>query len=146
MIVRWSQWAYPAMTTLWLIVIAYGSVDPRPVEAALPSLPASSVVAHVGAYAVLGILWLSSLTAVFIKPLRGVPAPVAAWSLATIYGIVMEIVQLAFPERDASMGDVGLDALGAGLGLVAVATWRATRQSRDLRAVPEAESHPNRRR
>ena len=130
MIVRWSRWTYPAITALWLIVIAYGSVDPRPFEAAPPSLPASSVVAHVGAYAILGILWLGSLTAVFIKPLRGAPAPLAAWSLATVYGIVMEMVQLAFPERDASIGDVGWNALGAGIGLVALTTWRATRQSR----------------
>ena len=146
LIVRWSRWIYPVMTTLWLIVIAYGSIDPRPAEEALPalpSLPASSVAAHVGAYGMLGVLLLGSLKAVSTKPLRGAPAPVGAWSLATIYGIAMEMVQLAFPERDASVGDVGWNALGAGLGLVALATWRAIRKPTHLRAAPEAESHSN---
>ena len=145
MIVRWSRWTYPAMTALWLIVIAYGSIDPRPVEAG-PSLPWASVVAHVGAYAILGVLWFGSLQPAFTKPPRGAPAPVAAWSLATIYGIVMEMVQLAFPERDASMGDVGWNALGAVLGLGALATWLATRRSRQFGAATGGDSHPNRRR
>ena len=60
------------MTALWLIVVAYGSVDPRPVEAGPPGLPGSSVVAHVGAYAILAVLWFGSLKAVFPQSLRWV--------------------------------------------------------------------------
>lgn len=145
MIVRWSRWTYFAMTALWLIVIAYGSVDPRPVEAGPPGLPGSSAVAHLGAYAVLGFLWLGSMKAAFTKPLRWVPAPVAAWSLATIYGIAMEMVQLALPRRDASMGDVGWNALGAVIGLVALALWRATHQSRHLGGGTNGAGHRSRR-
>ena len=143
MIARWSRWTYPTMTALWLIVIAYGSVDPRPLEAG-PSLPWASVVAHVGAYSVLVVLWFGSLNAVLTGPLRGAPAPFLAWSLAAIYGIAMEMVQLALPERDASIGDVGWNALGAVLGLGALATWRATRRSRHFGATAGEDSHPNR--
>ena len=142
MIVRWSRWTYFAMTALWLIVIAYGSVvDPRPVEAGPPGLPRSSVAAHLGAYAILGFLWLGSMKAAFTKPLSWVPATFAAWSLATLYGIAMELVQLALPQRDASMGDVGWNALGAVIGLVALVMWRAARQSRHLGTGTEGTSH-----
>ena len=143
--VRWPRGNYLAMTVLWLIVIGYGSVDPRPIEAGPPGLPGSSATAHLGAYAILGFLWLGSMKAASTKPLRWVPAPIAAWSLATIYGIAMELVQLALPQRDASMGDVGWNALGAVIGLVAPAMWRVTYQSRHIGRGTEGASHDDRR-
>jgi len=53
------------------------------------------------------------------------PAYVAAWVLAAAIGWGDELVQGMTPGRYYDVRDIGANALGAGLGVMALAVWRA---------------------
>ena len=88
-------------------------------------LPArSDKLAHFAAYALLGGLIVRALHGGFV-PLRLKPA-FAAIVLASLYGASDEIHQIFVPGRDASLWDLGADALGAAaaVGMLALALSR----------------------
>lgn len=71
------------------------------------SLRASPGFGHFICYAVLSL----SLTGVFSYR-RKLLAPL----LAMVYGVVMELVQIFIPSRDASFADIGINTLGVAVG------------------------------
>ena len=74
--------------------------------------------AHLTIYAALGIAcWRGAGH----HGLRGRRRAVAAWGLAVAYAVTDELHQLTVPSRVGSPVDVGIDAVGAALGLVATA-------------------------
>jgi VanZ family protein len=85
-------------------------------------------VAHVTEYAVLS--WL--VARALLRP--GTPwgrwrrnAALLAWLIASLYAASDEIHQAFVPNRQARWGDVGLDSLGAALGVMALyrfGRWR----------------------
>jgi VanZ family protein len=90
--------------------------------------------AHVAEYAALFLVlrWASSKT--FRRRTDWFHAPVALF-VAVLYAVTDEWHQIFVPGRTASVGDIGLDALGAVLGL---ALWYVlhryrTRRTRDAR-------------
>jgi len=109
-----------------------------------PFLPASlgfresDKLLHFCAYAVLASL-------ATLRPLRARERPraivVEAFVLAALYGVVDEFHQSFVPGRDASMGDVVADALGALTG-----AWLVERNRHRLRArlAPENASRSER--
>jgi VanZ family protein len=70
--------------------------------------------AHVGVYGVLAVLFARALR----TPASGwrLAAP---WLLAVAYGALDEWHQTQVPSRSGSAGDVGFDAVGAAVGVVA---------------------------
>ncbi len=79
---------------------------------------------HIPLYAGLTLLWLWTLSRWASRQLVVFSA---AFSLAVIYGALDEFHQLHVPGRFASLVDIALNALGAGLA-IAWAIVRATRQ------------------
>ena len=71
------------------------------------SLRASHNFGHFVCYAMLSL----SLAGVFSRRHK-ILAPL----LAGIFGVVMELVQMFIPSRDASFPDIGINVLGAALG------------------------------
>jgi len=56
-------------------------------------------------------------------------ALLAAWIVATLYGVSDEFHQSFVPTRSADPRDVSADAIGAGLGLLAAWAWGIIRRS-----------------
>ena len=129
MTARRSRLIYTVVAAVWLVVIAYSSINPGRVGAG-PGVLWAPVAAHMGAYAALGVLWAGSLRAVLGERVKLLLITVLAWVFATTWGIAMEVLQLAVPGRYAEWEDIGWNAIGAGLGLGALAMWRATRWER----------------
>ena len=77
-----------------------------------------------GAYAILAVLGSGSFTAVVRERVNLLLIAALAWVFATTYGIAMELLQYAVPERYFALEDIGWNTLGAGLGLGALAMWR----------------------
>ncbi len=71
------------------------------------SLRASPNFGHFVCYAMLSL----SLTGVFSRR-RKILAPL----LAGVFGVVMELVQMFIPSRDASFTDIGINVLGVAVG------------------------------
>jgi VanZ family protein len=65
-----------------------------------------------------------------------------AWLLAAAYAVTDEFHQAFTPGRNASLLDVGIDALGAFVGLVSLGVWRRLRSSAGNNGPGEAYS-PN---
>jgi VanZ family protein len=73
---------------------------------------------HMAGYAMLALAFAWGLG------FGGSGTPWKAWLLAVIYAATDEFHQSFTPGRYASLMDVGIDALGAFLGLVPVVLWR----------------------
>ena len=78
------------------------------------SLRNSPGFGHFICYALLGL----SLTGVFSRHFIFL-APL----VAVLFGVVMELVQVFIPSRDASLMDIGLNVLGVGLGFGVYLVW-----------------------
>lgn len=88
-----------------------------------------SIIGHLGEYGVFGALAVTWLLGATDWGRR--QAGAAAWALAVLYGVSDEFHQSFVPRRDASIMDVGVDALGAMAGVaVALAVWDARRLRR----------------
>jgi VanZ family protein len=114
------RWA-PAAAWMALIFVLSAQPGLRISQDASVDGPIRHLV-HVGMYAVLGVL--------LVHALHGSSWPViglAAWAIATLYGVSDEIHQSLVPDRSGNLLDVSLDAIGAGLGIVAVAAWPVVR-------------------
>ncbi len=75
-------------------------------------------LAHVGEYVILGFLLFRAL----LKEKKGSLALRYAWLWAligtTLYGVSDEVHQVFIPTRTAYTGDIFVNALGAGIGLL----------------------------
>ena len=96
--------------------VAVGSLTPVSAHSAIAASAARRAVnnlLHLPVYAALTLAWAWALSV-----LAGVPAvrrgAVAAGAIAVLYGVAMELCQLAVPGRTASVGDALLNASGAG--------------------------------
>ena len=99
--------------------------------------------AHAAEYAVLGMLWLSwirqrtrrkSRTGFFYLP-HG--AAISAWILSVMYAATDEFHQRFIPERSGEIKDVGVDALGALIGILVLTCIFFSKASRRQQKKPE---------
>jgi hypothetical protein len=65
-----------------------------------------------------------------------------AWLLAVAYAITDEFHQSFVPGRNASPVDVGIDALGAFIGLIPIVVYRKFRSAKEL-SVQRQDYSPN---
>ncbi|MGH7277718.1 MAG: VanZ family protein, partial [Candidatus Rokuibacteriota bacterium] len=80
-------------------------------------------LAHLAEFAVLGVLWLR----VFAGGRGLSPGAATTWALAicVAWAVVDESLQTLVPTRTGSVVDIGIDAVGALIGLaIALAAWR----------------------
>jgi len=102
----------------WTILLFIGGGGPPPPAGsdALIGIPFDKLL-HAFAFLVLQWLVLRALRYEFPRT-RRIPLAVLAALLAAAIGVVIEIYQLALPDRSASVGDAVADALGASLGVL----------------------------
>jgi VanZ family protein len=74
-------------------------------------------LAHIGAYALLAVLFVHALGRLG-RPVTPAVA-ITAFALAVLYGITDEIHQSFVPDRTGTLVDIGWDALGAAIGVSA---------------------------
>jgi VanZ family protein len=72
---------------------------------------------------------------------RATGSPLAAFIIATVYGVTDEFHQSFVPGRDSSGFDAMADAIGSA---VAVLAWRALRDRRASRSAPPAAGSASR--
>lgn len=82
---------------------------------------------HIAAYAPLGFLILRALTGGRLANIRW-PRALAAVALSVLYGVSDEIHQIYVPGRTPDSLDVVADAVGAALGVAALASLRVIRK------------------
>ena len=97
----------------WAVLIFTASSFPNPPDAGGQDWKYE--LAHIFEYAVFGALAFWVLRELWRVPLASVA--LAAWAISVLYGISDEFHQSFVPNRDASWLDVGMDALGAALGV-----------------------------
>ena len=83
---------------------------------------------HGVAYAGLAVVTLRATAGGQWSGIRG-RALLAAWIVATLYGVSDEFHQSFVPTRSADPRDVSADAIGAALGLLAAWAWGIIRRS-----------------
>ena len=110
----------PAVAWLGLILglssVPAQSLPSGGVAAPLWSAALRYSLAHIAEYAVLGALLLRLLASYRI--FNGWMAPLLAFALAVGFGALDEIYQSFIAGRNSMMADVGLDAVGALLGIL----------------------------
>lgn len=109
----------------------------------LPAPPTNDKVVHFVAYAVMGAVFARSLW--FDTPWRARWVVLAAAAAATLYGISDEWHQSFVPGRDASVGDVAADAVGAVVGASVLGVMAArftTRWPRATRPQCSVDARP----
>lgn len=105
----------------WFPVLAYCGLiyfqSSRPSPQNLPEIPYLDKLLHVGAYALLGVLFMRALRT---SALGNKPAALMVLSilLAALYGVSDEIHQYFVPFRTAELLDVLADFLGSLLGVL----------------------------
>jgi VanZ family protein len=99
---------------IWCAIIFFQSAFATP--DVVPSWPYIDKVAHIGVYALLGMLLYRALQATTPWRLRPIHLLVAATILATLYGLSDEWHQSFVVERTADLWDLFADLIGAGLG------------------------------
>lgn len=113
---RWLRWG---AVILWMAVIFVFSAQPK---SALPDYGQADFpikkLAHTGEYAILGAL---------IAWAAGRGHGWRAWLLAVAYAASDEIHQMFVPGRTARLLDVGIDSVGAGMGILLIIWWLASR-------------------
>lgn len=122
---RIARWL-PAL--FWMAGIAYVSHQSSPPGAADGGQSAAG--AHLMLYAVLAFALWWPLSRDYTAP-AWLPASFA-FALAVLFGVTDELHHALVPGRVASLGDLGLDAAGAAIGVIAAGV--ATLASRLLRA------------
>ena len=111
-----------------LFILSVGSPGRLTVRV-VTSLPGRNVAAHLLTYAVLAVLLCRALRGA--GRTRGAKAAFQAFLLAVLYGAVIEGFQWLSVSRNASLADIGYNAVGAFAGC---ALWACA--SRWLRRVP----------
>ncbi|MEI8233760.1 MAG: VanZ family protein [Verrucomicrobiota bacterium] len=95
--------------------------------------------AHMSEYALLGVLLLYALAAGKGDARKWLSS---AWMLSVAYAAADEFHQSFVPGRNASVVDVGIDAAGAALGLLAAAQFLRLRTQRREAQPPEPQAGP----
>ena len=116
-LVRLVRWL-PALA--WMGGIFWLSQQSNPLEEAASS--AGAIVAHLGLYTGLGLLLVWALASDgFPRKAYGEEPTWAlaslAFALTVLYGVLDELHQAFVPGRTASEADLGLDAVGALIGV-----------------------------
>ena len=122
-LLRWTP------VVVWMAVIFYmSSLSQLPSVAPPTWQEALSNVAHFGEYAVLGgLLWRALL------PLLRQPWPHwAALLIGLLYAVSDEFHQSFVPNRQSSLTDLAVDAVGLALAQIAVLVWQKRRDRRHL--------------
>lgn len=99
---------------IWCAIIFFQSAFATP--DIVPSWPYIDKVAHIGVYALLGLLLYRALQATTPRRVQPVLLFVTATILATLYGLSDEWHQSFVVERTADLWDLFADLIGAGLG------------------------------
>jgi VanZ family protein len=133
---RWGNWAWRfGPPVIWMVIISSVSTDSFSTEHTsryiepllrwlLPGATAATIellhtglrkTAHLTEYGALALLWYRSLR----QPGHGwhLRGALQAFAIVVAWALVDEFHQLFVPSRGASLADVGLDSLGAALGL-----------------------------
>ena len=110
----------PTTTLVLSAVYLWFAVQPRVPEVVSG---VSDVAIHGGGYVVLAVL------AALSAHVRGWRAPcLLGWLYAVGHGAVLEVLQYFYPPRQASWLDLGVDAVGAMVGVVMAAAVTRLRQ------------------
>jgi len=112
------------MMGLYLIsTLPADPVPPSPPQAPAPWISWSllSNLAHVPAYLLLA--WTLFFSVNGAGSARG--AAGISFGIAVAYGVLLELAQAGVPGRYASLGDVGLNSLGAAAGVMLAARYAA---------------------
>jgi VanZ family protein len=120
---------------LWTLALFFGGGGPPPADGPgdLIGVPSDKLM-HAVAFMVLALLAARAVH--YELPTRPpVPRIALAVGLSVAIGVVLEVYQLALPDRSASAGDALADAIGALLGGVVLLLFRS-RAVRPDRALP----------
>ncbi len=120
-----DRWFPPAI--LMSLIFIFSSLP----GSALPDFELADFAIKKGAH----LLGYALLSAAYLRALggSGPPQPRLAWLMSVIYAGTDEFHQSFVAGRSASLWDVGIDAFGALLGLVAAA-WLSRRYSPNSRS------------
>jgi VanZ family protein len=99
---------------LYCLLIFIQSSNPAPEQ--IPPLPYLDKLIHLGAYAVLGVLFVRAFASANLKGHR-LLVPILAAVAASLYGISDEIHQAFVPFREADHWDAIADILGSIIGV-----------------------------
>jgi VanZ family protein len=126
--------ACAALAVLWTGTIFWASSRATPFPSLPPSLLSHDKLLHALAFAVLSAL----LVGAFARGAARVARTLAvAALLATVYGATDEWHQLHVPGRDAELGDLVADAVGAVAGALAAGVLLRPRRARASIAADE---------
>ncbi len=115
----------------WVVVILWLSVDSDPPSPGAEGSTLSSLVpyvGHVAMYAVLAALLLAWRWSTHGMARPMLPAALAIFLVATVYGGGLELYQVSLAERTGSWSDALLNAGGAAGALVGMAGLRVLRR------------------
>lgn len=107
------------LAIIYMIVLALLSLTSRYPEGIVSIVETfSDMVLHGLAYLILALLisWARSIT-----HLKGIIIVIA---FSSIYGLILELIQLAIPERSFSITDLTMNSIGASIGAFAYAFVR----------------------
>lgn len=124
-LIRW----FPVI--LWMLMIfLLSSRSTVPQTAAIPTA-ITAALGHLVVYGILAILLYHALEQLINTFMS---RATVAWLIATLYGVSDELHQSFVPGRNASVLDVGIDAVGAALGLLIVYVVMRVRRERRIAA------------
>ncbi|MDI3340204.1 MAG: VanZ family protein, partial [Sphaerobacter sp.] len=121
------RWVAVALWATVIFMLSSRSQVPSPLGI---SGTLTSIAGHLVAYGILGYLLVEAVGVSRVEP--GTTARLALL-LAVLYGISDEWHQSFVPGRDASLGDLFVDAVGAWLGVALQQTRAAVRGLRRTR-------------
>jgi VanZ family protein len=110
---------------LYCLIIYIQSANPSPEQ--IPSIPFVDKVLHCAAYGILGILFYRAYQTLRIKDNLPMLVLLSVVS-ASLYGISDEIHQSFVPFREAAVGDVIADIIGAFSGVYLYQLLMVSRQ------------------
>ena len=123
---RWAARWLPVLAWMALIFVLSAQPGLRVSDDAAVDAPARAI-AHVVTFGTLGALLFRAL----LGTLSMTGAALAAFGVATLYGVSDELHQSLVPDRTGQLDDVALDAAGAAIGIaLAVAASVAMRRRR----------------
>lgn len=103
-----------APSSIWALVILISSLFPTS-EVPTVTWPYADKVMHFGIYAVLAVLMLRGFALYNINHMQGY---IFTLILGMGYGILMELVQLFVPGRQADVFDIMANTMGLACGII----------------------------
>ncbi|MBI2412767.1 MAG: VanZ family protein [Deltaproteobacteria bacterium] len=99
---------------LYLAFIVWGSLTPMPEE--LPEIWEIDKVYHLGAYAIMGGLWVRAMRGG--EGIKSSRAVLLAGSFAFLFGAAIEVLQSFVPERNSDIIDGMVNGAGGIIGAI----------------------------